>query len=140
MTEIFAQDLARRYAEVWNEPDAELRRKAIREVWAQDGAHILHAPEEIRKLASELGFDSTVLEIRGHDALEVRVTRAYEEFVAPGEYVFRARDNAVRLHDVVKFHWEMVPVGGGEPAGGGLEVVVVDDSGHIAEDYQFPGG
>jgi hypothetical protein len=36
------------------------------------------------------------------------VTRSYQDFVAPGEFSFRRRDNAARLDDVVKFNWEMV--------------------------------
>jgi len=34
------------------------------------------------------------------------------------------RDSAVRLGNVVKFNWEMVPMGGGEAAGVGLEVLI----------------
>src|SRR5260370_42167363 len=119
MTNIDPQELAGRYVAVWNEPDAEPRRKAIHDLWTEDGAHILQPPQEIRTLAAGLGFTST-LEARGHDALEVRVTRAYEEFVAPGKFAFKLRDNADRLADVVKFNWEMVPSSGGEMAGVGF--------------------
>ncbi|SNT61805.1 hypothetical protein SAMN05216276_108533 [Streptosporangium subroseum] len=138
MTDIHAQDLAARYVALWNEPDAELRRKAIRELWAEGGSHVLQPPQEIREIAARLGFGSTTLEAHGYDALEVRVTHAYEEFVAPGQFVFQPRDNAVRLHNVVTFSWEMVPAGGGEVAGGGLETLVLDENGHIATDYMFP--
>jgi hypothetical protein len=64
------------------------------------------------------------------------VTRSYEEFIASGEFVFRARDNADRLGNVVKFNWEMVPTSGGEVAGVGLEILILDD-GRIRIDYQF---
>ena len=50
---------------------------------------------------------------------------------------FRPRDNADRLGNVVKFNWEMVPTGGGEPAGVGLEILVLGDDGRIRIDYQF---
>ncbi|MGV9775725.1 hypothetical protein [Streptosporangium sp. NPDC003464] len=139
MTYIDARDLAGRYVALWNEPDAELRRSAIKELWAEDGGQILQPPQEIREIAAGLGFDSTTLEAHGHDELEVRVTRSYEEFVAPGEFVFQPVDNAIRLHDVVKFNWEMVPAGGGAAVGGGLEVLVLDGNGRIATDYMFPG-
>jgi hypothetical protein len=33
--------------------------------------------------------------------------------------------NAVRLNDGVKFGWEMVPADGGDPAGAGLEFLVL---------------
>ncbi|OUC99742.1 hypothetical protein [Streptosporangium minutum] len=139
MTDIHAQDLAARYIALWSEPDAELRRRAIEELWAEGGAHILQPPQEIREIAAGLGFDSTTLQAHGYDELDVRVTRSYERFVAPGQFTFQARDGAVRLHDVVKLNWEMVPVGGGEAVGGGLEVLVLDENGRITTDYMFPG-
>jgi len=94
VTHTDAQDLTRRYVAVWNEPDAALRRKAIQELWTEDGAHILQPPAEVRQAAAGLGFASAALEARGHDELEIRVTRAYQDFVAPGEFTFRPRDNA----------------------------------------------
>jgi hypothetical protein len=54
------------------------------------------------------------------------VTRAYEDFVATGGFVFRSRGDAARLHDTVKFHWVVAPVGGGEVAGVSLEIVRLD--------------
>jgi hypothetical protein len=84
MIDIQAQELVDRYVAVWNEPEPELRGKAIRELWAHDGTHILQPPEEIRTVAARLGFTSTVLEAHGHEALEARVARAYEDFVAGG--------------------------------------------------------
>ena len=137
MSDMSPRELASRYVAVWTEPDAELRRKAIQELWAKDGAHILQPPQEIRKTAAGLGFSSATLDARGHDELEIRVTRAYEEFVAPGQFTFKARDNADRLHNVVKFTWDMVPAVGGEAAGSGLEILSLDKEGRIETDYQF---
>ncbi len=65
------------------------------------------------------------------------MTRSYQDFVAPGQFTFQARDNADRLHNVVKFTWDMVPAGGGEAAGTGLEILVLDEDGRIEADYQF---
>ena len=137
MTAIDPGDLVRRYVAVWQEPDAELRRKAVHELWAEDGAQVLQPPEEMRRAAAGLGFPSLVLRARGHEELEARVTRTYHEFIASGEYTFRSRDNADRLGDVVKFNWEMIPAGGGEVAGAGLEILVLDTDGRITTDYQF---
>jgi hypothetical protein len=61
MTNIDPRKLVDRYVAVWNEPDAELRRKAIHELWTENGAHILQPPQEIRKAATGLGFTSTTL-------------------------------------------------------------------------------
>jgi hypothetical protein len=66
--DIDVRELAGRYVAVWNEPDAGLRRAAIRELWAEDGAHILQPPQQIRQAAAGLGFNSTTLQARGHDA------------------------------------------------------------------------
>ncbi|MFE2103151.1 hypothetical protein [Streptomyces sp. PTD9-10] len=129
--------LTEKYVAVWNEPDAERRRTAIRELWSDEAVHVLRPPKELAEAAEGLGFDRLALEARGHDALEFRVTRAHEEFVAPGTFVFRSRGDADRLHDVVKFHWEMTPRDGGEPAGVGLEVLVLGPDGRIVGDYQF---
>ncbi|MGC5009709.1 hypothetical protein ACLQ2R_02985 [Streptosporangium sp. DT93] len=130
------QELVGRYVAVWNEPDPELRREAVAGLWAKDGVQVLQPPREIRDAAGALGL-TAVLEARGHEELEVRVTRSYEEFVAPGAFLFRSRDNADRLGDIVKFNWEMVPTGGGEPAGVGLEILVLDEDGRIRTDHQF---
>ncbi|GAA1618542.1 hypothetical protein GCM10009733_013560 [Nonomuraea maheshkhaliensis] len=133
---IDTEELVGRYVAVWNEPDAESRRKAVAELWTEDGVQILQPPREIRETAAALGL-TPVLEARGHEALDVRVTRSYDEFVAPGKFFFRPRNNADRLADIVKFTWEMVPTGGGEPAGVGLEILVLDEDGRIRTDYQF---
>jgi hypothetical protein len=137
MTNPDADRLVQRYVAVWTEPDPAARRKAIEELWTEDGAHVLHPPVEIRDAAATLGFAHTTLEARGYDEIEARVSRAHADFVAPGEYVFRASGPAVRLNDVVKFRWEMVPVDGGEPVGGGVDVFVLRD-GRVRTDYQFP--
>lgn len=138
MRNLDPERLAQCYVEVWTEPDPAIRRKAIEQLWTEDGAVVLHPPGEIRDAAAALGFAHTTLEARGYDEIETRVTRAYDQFVAPGEYTFRASGQAVRLHDVVKFRWEMVPVGGGEAVGGGVDVFVLDDAGRVRYSYQFP--
>ena len=131
------KEIVERYVELWNEPDAERRRAAIRELWTDDCAHIIQAPEDIRDRAAIVGFYFPTLETHGHEALEARVARAYEEFVAPGQYMFRLVGAAVRVGDAVKFGWEMVMADGGAPAGGGLDFLILDARGRIRTDYQF---
>jgi hypothetical protein len=108
----------------------------VRELWTEGGAQILQPPQEIRDAAGAMGMDAT-FEVRGHEALAARVTRAYEEFVAEGEYRFSRRSNAARLHGIVKFNWEMVRTSDGTLAGVGLELLVLGDDGRIVTDYQF---
>ncbi|MEU9837372.1 hypothetical protein AB0D67_38055 [Streptosporangium sp. NPDC048047] len=139
MTDIRVRELTERYVALWNEPDGGLRRKMIEELWTEDGVHVLQPPQEIRETAAKLGFDHSTLRARGHDEIDVRVSRAHEEFVAPGEFVFRQGGESVRLDDVVKLTWEMAPAGGGEALGSGLEILVLDGEGRITADYQFPG-
>jgi hypothetical protein len=131
------QTFVERYVALWNEPDTAARRAAIRQLSAADGTQVLEPPEDITAAAAVLGFPAPLLEVRGHDELEVRVTRAHEEFVAPGRYAFRARRNAARLRDVVKFNWEMVEVADGTVAAVGLDVFVLDGEGRIRVDHQW---
>jgi hypothetical protein len=130
-------EIVERYVGLWNEPDAERRRAAIRALWTDDCAHILQAPRDIRDRAASVGFYTPTLEARGHEALEARVARAYEEFVAPGRYMFRSAGGAARVGDAVKFRWEMATADGGAPAGAGLEFLLLDARGRILTDYQF---
>jgi len=129
--------ITERYVSLWNEPDPTLRRQLIRELWPSDGRQVLDPPEDLRRIARSVGFGAPTLEARGYDALEARVARAHEEFVAPGSYRFRSRGNAARLHDVVKFNWEMVSTADEEVVGTGLDIFVLDGDGRITVDYQF---
>jgi hypothetical protein len=129
-------DIAERYLAIWNEPDAEARRRMLGGLWAEDAVQILEPPEEARTAAGRLDMSGS-FESRGHGELERRVTRAYEEFIAAGEYDFIGPKDVARLQNVVKFRWEMVPKGGGEVAGAGLEILILGNDGRIRLDYQF---
>lgn len=58
---------------------------------------------------------------QGYEAIEARAASAYEHWVGSEGLSFRGRDDAERLGDVVKFHWEAVakdrvlPPGHGSP-------------------------
>ena len=114
------QDLADRYAAVWNETDAERRRLGIAELWAPTGGHYVGAREA-----------------RGYDALEQRIIGSHERNVRDGGHRFRAAKDARALRDVVTFHWEMLPADSEEVVATGLEFLIVDANGHILVDYQF---
>jgi hypothetical protein len=130
-------ELVDRYIALWNEPDAATRRRLVREVWAPGGRQVLEPPEAVRDAATAVGFPPPALEAAGYDELDARVTTAYREFVAPGTFTFRSAGNVAALEGVVKFNWLMVPVGGGEPAGVGLDVLVLAEDGRVAVDHQF---
>lgn len=118
-----------------------MRRKLIREVWAPDGGQVLvDPPEEIRNAADQLQFPAPPLEVHGYDALEARVTRAYDMFIAPGEHTFRPSGDVLRLRNhVVGVTWEMVAIATGEVVGGGFDVFHLGPDGRIRTDYQFIG-
>ncbi len=63
------QQLVRRYVAVWSEPDAELRRSSIADLWTQDGVEFVEGTQ-----------------FRGQDGLDARVTEAYKQFVESGDY------------------------------------------------------
>lgn len=111
-----------RYTAVWNEPDSVLRRKVIGELWTEDGVEYTDTSE-----------------YRGHDAIENRVTGAYEQFVAAGGFTFVAAGDVAWHHDAVTFATHMVPSAGGVPVWSGVVFALLDDEGRIRRDYQFTG-
>jgi hypothetical protein len=134
-----AQALADRYMALWNEPDADRRRRMVAELWTEDGRHVLQPPQEIREIAARPGIGLTaILEARGHEEIAARAASAYEHWVGSEGLRFRGRDDAERLGDVVKFHWEAVGEDG-ETFGGGLDVLVLAADGRIERDYTFVG-
>jgi len=132
-------EFAERYLAVWNEPDPDRRRRLIAELWAPGGGQILvDPPEEVRAAAHHHQFLVPPLEVHGHEALDARVSRAYHNFIAEGEYRFAAAgEPACLLPHVVSLPWEMVTVAGGEHAGGGVTVVELDGDGRIQVEFQF---
>jgi hypothetical protein len=130
-----SRELVDRYAAIWNEPDPQRRRRAVAALWTEDAVQVLQPPQAVQDAAAALDVTPT-FQARGHGELEARVARAYEEFVAPGEFSFKSQHNPARLGDVVKFGWEMVS-SSGEVAAVGLEFVILDADGRIQTDYQF---
>src|SRR5215216_7466393 len=134
-----AAKLAEKYVALWNEPDADRRRRMIAELWTADGRHILQPPQEIRAIAAQPGIGLTaILEARGHQEIEARVASAYEHWVGSEGLSFRRRDDAEQLADVLKFHWEALDKDG-ELFAVGLHVLVVAADGRIERDYTFVG-
>ena len=130
-------ELAAKYMALWNEPDADRRRRLIAELWTEDGRHILQPPQEIREIAAQPGIGLTaILEARGYEQIEARAASAYDQWVGSEGLSFRGRDDAERLGDVVKFHWEAVASDGGLFAVG-LDFLILAADGRIERDYTF---
>ena len=135
-----AAELAERYLALWNEPDADRRRRMIAELWTEDGSQILQPPQEMREIAASPGIGlAATLEARGHSELQARATTSYEHWVGSEGLSFRARDDAQRLGDVVKFHWEAV-ADDGSTAAVGLNVLVLAADGRVQRNYTFVDG
>jgi hypothetical protein len=130
-------DFAEKYVALWNEPDADRRRRMIAELWTADGRHILQPPQEIREIAAQPGIALTaILEARGYEQIEARAASAYTHWVGSEGLSFRGRDDAERLGDVVKLHWEAVAKDGTVFAVG-LSFLILAADGRIARDYTF---
>ena len=132
-----AAELADRYIALWNEPDADRRRRTIADLWTQDARHFVQPPQEIRAIAAQPGIGLTaILEARGREEIEARVASAYEHWVGSEGLSFRRRDDAEQLGDVLKFHWEALDKDG-ELFAVGLHVLVLAADGRIERDYTF---
>jgi len=112
-----------KYVAVWSEPDPELRRKAICELWVPDGVEFVEG-----------------VQFRGHDGLVARVAEAYTQFVQSGAYnVTSALDVSVH-DDVVMFTIQLVSRTGdttGEIAWAARVFLVLDKDGRILNDYHL---
>ena len=132
-----AAELAEKYFALRNEPDADRRRRTIAKLWTEDGRHFLQPPQEIRAIAAQPGIGLTaILEARGCEEIEARVTSAYEHWVGAEGLSFRGRDDADRLGDVVKLHWEALAKDGTVFAVG-LSFLALAADGRIERDYTF---
>jgi hypothetical protein len=132
-------DFTRRWFALWTEADPQSRSKQVADLWAPAGAQVLvDPPQAMRDAAIELAFPVPRLEVRGHDEIDRRVTRAYEMFIEPGEYTFTAAgsDAVLLAPGLVGLAWDMVTVADGTVAGSGYDVLVLDDDARILLDHQ----
>ena len=133
-------DFTRRWFELWTEADPHARSSQVADLWATAGAQVLvDPPQAMRNAAADLAFPAPRLEVRGHDEIDRRVTRAYEVFIEPGEYTFRATgdgDAVLLAPSLVGLAWDMVTVADGTVAGSGYDVLVLDDDSRILLDHQ----
>jgi hypothetical protein len=132
-------DFTKRWFTLWTEANPRARSKQVADLWATKGAQVLvDPPQAMRDAVNELAFPVPRLEVRGHDEIDRRVTRAYEMFIEPGECTFKAtRGDAVLLAPaLVGLAWDMVTIADGTVVGSGYDVLVVDDDGRILLDHQ----
>lgn len=109
-----------RYINIWNEPDADARRQAVRLLWQEEARHLARG-----------------IEAFGHAGIERRVADAYKKWVKEKGNVFRLRDGVDGHHDTIKLRWEMLPAEGGDVISIGFDFLVLGEDGRIRTGYQF---
>ncbi|MCM3885497.1 hypothetical protein [Frankia sp. R82] len=119
MTRTATAVIAGRYLAVWSEPDPAARRAAIEELWAPDGAEFVEG-----------------VQFRGHEELQGRVARAYQEFVASGRYTVTAASDVTRHDDIVTMTVQLTDPGG-EVAWAARVFLLLGQDGRVREDYQL---
>jgi hypothetical protein len=108
------------YVAVWNESDADERRRKIRAVWAADGSTCFR-----------------LLDAHGYEEIEGRVRSSWEKWGQEGKYAFRPKFTSSH-HNVVKFDFAAVAVSEGDRVeGNGLSFLILDSDGRIQDDFQF---
>lgn len=110
--------LVEKYVATWSQPDPEIRRKNIADIWSEDAV-----------------YKNATTEYVGRAGIEVAVTEAYDMFVTKG-YVIKVAAVDTN-HEAVRYTWEMFPPGGTEPEAIGTQVVVLDTDGRMVRDHQF---
>ena len=108
----------RSYVASWNERDPAKRELTIEKTWSPDGI-----------------YRNATAEFDGHLGVARAVTAAHDAFVANG-FIFTLASVDTN-HDAVRYRWEMLPAGGGEPDSIGTHIAVVGTDGRLVSDHQF---
>ena len=112
------EQLIERYLEAWNETDADARRAAVADVYA-DGAQ----------------YVDPLADVTGHDQISELIGAVQQQ--VPG-HVFRLADGGVDAHhNIARFSWELVPATGGESLAVGFDVAVLEEDGRIVSVLGF---
>lgn len=113
--------IADRYVAVWNEPDSELRRTAVADLWASDAVELIEEAE-----------------FRGHQELIPRIAGAYKAFVESGLFAVTSANDARGHHDSVTVTIKLIPPAG-DVAWAARVVLLLGEDGRIRSDHQLTG-
>jgi hypothetical protein len=102
--------VAERYIDTWNEADPSARRRAIEELWAEDGRYV----DPLAVAEGRTAIDATIGAVRAQ---------------FPG-FVFRLAGPVDGHHDQARFTWELGQPGA-EPLVVGFDVAVLDEKGRL---------
>jgi hypothetical protein len=111
---------ADRFVALWNESDADERRRRAQELYAPDAVYVFYRKDPLR----------------GREAIIGQLAYTHELYDPLG-YEFRSSHNAIGHHDVVRVNWVMVLARTGEMEMAGQDVLVLGEDGRIRMDYQF---
>lgn len=100
------------YLQTWNETDPAAHRKAIDELWAQDGI-----------------YTDPMAVAAGRDQIDATISAVQGQF--PG-LTFSLAGQVDAHHDVVRFTWSL-----GDDLVIGFDVLVLDEEGRISRVYGF---
>ncbi|MGQ0839531.1 nuclear transport factor 2 family protein [Actinokineospora sp.] len=101
------KELVDRYIAVWNIGDADDRRAAVADLWTEGGV-----------------YTDPLMDVEGHDAINGGIGAALAQFAG---HEIKLLGDVDAHHNIVRFHWELVPVGGGESVVEGFDVAVADE-------------
>jgi hypothetical protein len=107
-----ASELIARYLETWNETDPVARRKAIDELWAEDGV-----------------YTDPIAVAAGRDQIDATIGVVQEQF--PG-LVFTLAGEVDAHHNIARFTWSL-----GDDMVIGFDVLVLDADGRISNVHGF---
>jgi hypothetical protein len=113
-------EIARRYIDVWNEREAETRRKAVSGLWGDDGR-----------------YTDPLADVTGAAGIDALIGGVQEQFAG---HVFRLGGPVDTHHDIARFTWELVPEGGDgtvDPVVAGFDVIVAGSDGRLRHVYGF---
>lgn len=111
--------LADRYIAVWNQPDPQIRRKLIDEIWAEDGA-----------------YHNRLFSVWGRDMISNIISAAQAEYSARG-FTFKSQNSCYGHHNGVRIGWVLIAAGTGEVDTLCEDFLLLNDEGQIIVDYQF---
>ncbi|MEO3821709.1 DUF1330 domain-containing protein [Plantactinospora sp. B24E8] len=109
-------ELAERYIAVWNDTDPKRRRRAIDELWAEDGRYV-----------DPMGV------AEGRDAIDATIAAVQSQFAG---LVFRLAGSVDGHHNQARFTWQLGPADG-EPLVVGFDVAVTDGNGQLSQVLGF---
>lgn len=109
-----------RYVAMWNEPDPDLRRTRIEQLFTPDAEYLMFSREPLV----------------GYDAIAGQIDFAHELYFEQG-FMFKSSNNAEGHHNLVKFNWVLVSAETGDLESHGFDLFLLADDERISKDYQF---